>query len=164
MSRGKCSRCGKPSDKLFTLDDHEVCSRCIYGDEKPFEIYPIGYVRNNLTRSESDFGVKGDKSCISKIELFESQKPFMYRLEEETNLTIVYYLNQSRTVRSVFQRGLDRKEVGVFASRTPDRLTKIAIQDVKLIDVQGTSISVEGLDAIDGTPVLDIKLSHATSV
>ncbi|MEA3475105.1 MAG: TrmO family methyltransferase, partial [Candidatus Cloacimonadota bacterium] len=50
------------------------------------------------------------------------------------------------------------KRVGVFASRTPHRLSKIAIQDVRLIKIEGTTLYVEGLDAIDGSPVLDIKM------
>jgi len=48
--------------------------------------------------------------------------------------------------------------VGVFASRTPNRLSKIAIQDVTLVKIEGTTLYVEGLDAINGSPVLDIKL------
>ncbi|MBW2597596.1 MAG: SAM-dependent methyltransferase, partial [Deltaproteobacteria bacterium] len=59
-----------------------------------------------------------------------------------------------------FKRGLDGKEVGVFASRTPDRLSRIGIQDVRLVKVEGTTLVVKGLDAINGTPVLDIKLKR----
>jgi len=81
----------------------------------------------------------------------------MYKLDEETHLTIVYCLHKARPVRSRFKRGLDGKEVGVFASRTPDRLSPIGLQDVRLVRVEDTALIVEGLDAIDGTPVLDIK-------
>jgi tRNA (Thr-GGU) A37 N-methylase len=95
----------------------------------------------------------------SQIQLIPSQRPFMYKVEEERFLTIVYYLHQSQTVRSVFHRGLDGKKVGVFASRTPDRLSRIGIQDVRLIRVEDTNLYVKGLDAIDGSPVLDVKLS-----
>jgi len=84
----------------------------------------------------------------------------MYKLEDERNLTIVYYLHKSRTVKARFKRGLDGKEVGVFASRTPDRLSRIGIQDVRLVKVEGTTLVVKGLDAINGTPVLDIKLKR----
>ena len=70
----------------------------------------------------------------------------------------MYYLHQAKPVRSVFRRGLDGKEVGVFASRTPDRLSRIAIQEVALVKIEGTTLYVEGLDAIHGSPVLDIKL------
>ena len=73
---------------------------------------------------------------------------------------MVYYLHQSRPVDSVFRRGLDGKRVGLFATRTPDRPSKIAVSQVKLVAVEGTTLQVEGLDAIEGSPVLDIKLGR----
>lgn len=155
-----CSMCGKNSDTkhLFKIDNELVCATCIYGDVQPFEIYPIGVVRNSLERSETDFGLRGKHKNPSRIELLPSQKRFMYKIEDEQYLTIVYYLHKARQVVSVFNRGLDGKKVGVFASRTPDRLSRIGIQDVRLLEVQGTTLFVEGLDAVDMTPVLDIKL------
>jgi len=82
----------------------------------------------------------------------------MHKLEEEECVTIVYYLHKARPIRSRFKRGLDGKDVGVFASRTPDRLSRIGIQDVRLLRVEATTLVVEDLDAINGTPVLDIKM------
>ncbi len=82
----------------------------------------------------------------------------MSGLDQEPEITIVYYLHKSRSVKTLFKRGLDGKQVGVFASRTPDRLSRIGIQDVRLLDIKGNTLFVKGLDAISGTPVLDIKL------
>jgi tRNA (Thr-GGU) A37 N-methylase len=82
----------------------------------------------------------------------------MFKLEEEEHLTVVYYLHKARAARTRFNRGVDGKEVGIFASRTPDRPSRIGIQDVRLVRLDGTALTVEGLDAIDGTPVLDIKM------
>jgi len=145
----KCSQCQKDNsdETIAIIDDRPVCFQCLYGQTTPFQIYPIGNVQ--LT----------DNKEISHIKLLPSQKRFLYKLEEEKNITVVYYLHKSNFVRSTFKRGLDGKEVGVFASRTPHRLSKIAIQDVKLIRVDGTTIVVEGLDAFEDSPVLDIKLS-----
>ena len=156
----QCSQCSRTAeqDKIYMIDDELVCSICLYGNAKPFKIYPIGVVSNNLRRAKIGFGTLGKKE-ISCIELFDSQKPFLYKIEDETQITIVYYLHESKNVRSVFNRGLDSKKVGVFASRTPDRLSKIAIQDVRLVKIEGTKLYVEGLDAINGSPVLDIKMS-----
>ena len=129
----------------------------LHGQERPYEIYQIGKVNNTLRKSKKDFGVIGPKG-ISCIDLIPSQKRFMYKLEEEGQLTIIYYLHKTKSVKSVFKRGLDGKEVGVFASRTPNRLSRIGIQDVTLVSVDGTRLLVKGLDAVDGTPVLDIKI------
>jgi tRNA (Thr-GGU) A37 N-methylase len=157
-----CAGCGIPctGENVFVIDGQNLCRRCLYGDVAPVQVYPIGYVCNQLDRDDTDFGLKG-KTQTSRIELYPSQKRFMYRLEEEREITIVYYLHKSRPVRSTFERGFDGKKVGVFASRTPDRLSKIGIQDVRLVKVEGTTLTVEGMDAIDGTPVLDIKMKWA---
>ncbi len=156
-----CTECGNSRDcvsgHLFTVDGKNICRRCLFGNARPIEIYPIGFVNNNLQRDNSKFAVRGEGK-ISKVELFDSQERFMYRLEDEKFLTIVYHLHKSRSVKSIFKRGLDNKKVGIFASRTPDRLSGIGIQDVKLIKIERTTLHVEGLDAINGTPVLDIKL------
>jgi tRNA (Thr-GGU) A37 N-methylase len=62
-------------------------------------------------------------------------------------------------VQSVFPRGWDGKQVGPFASRTPHRLTPIGATEVELLEVRGTTLVVRGLDAFEGTPVLDIKVT-----
>jgi len=159
QAKERCSRCGSEKDpaSLFTVDNSRICQTCLYGGHEPFQIYPIGFVSNSLARKDRGFGVHGNRGR-SSIVLFDSQKPFMYRIEEEERLTVVYYLHEARPVRSVFHRGLDGKEVGVFASRTPDRLSRIAIQDVNLLEVEGTTLVVDGLDAVNGSPVLDIKM------
>jgi tRNA (Thr-GGU) A37 N-methylase len=155
----RCVECGSicSEEDSFIIDSKKVCNRCLFGDISPVKIYPIGFVVNKLDRDSKDFGLCGT-SRTSRIELFHSQKQFMYKLEDEPHLTIVYYMHKARPVRTRFKRGLDGKEVGVFASRTPDRLPRIGIQDVRLVRVEGTTLIVKGLDAINGTPVLDIKM------
>ena len=155
----KCSRCHRAvvQGETCIIDDKPVCVTCIYGKHKPFKIYPIGAVRSELKRAKKGFGTTG-KEGISRIELLESQKPFLYKLEEEKIITIVYYLHETNAVKSVFHRGLEGKKVGVFASRTPYRLSKIGIQDVRLLKIEGATLYVEGLDAVNGTPILDIKM------
>ena len=161
----RCSECGQTvkREQIFIIDDRPVCLTCIYGQTKPYEIYPIGKVRNKLQQNKKDFGLSDPKG-ISCIDLIPSQKRFMYKLEEEKFLTIVYYLHKTKSVKSVFNRCLDGKEVGVFASRTPYRLSKIGIQDVKLLKIEGITLYVEGLDAVNGSPVLDIKLKWSNLI
>ena len=158
-----CAKCKKEkdSDHFDKFDDKFMCYSCLYQNYKPFKIFPIGFVENQLERGEG-FGLKGSRNDVSKIRLFESQKPFLYKLEEEKWITVVYYFHKQRKIRSTFSRGIDGKEVGIFASRTPNRLSHIGITNVKLVRIEDTTLFVENLDAIDGTPILDIKLGSKT--
>ncbi|MBN2140372.1 MAG: TrmO family methyltransferase [Desulfovibrionaceae bacterium] len=161
MSAGqRCDWCGRdiePGADRCLVDDELVCVSCMYAGAEPFHVYPIGVVRNTLGRGEG-FGLSGEAEGLSRIELLPSQERFLYKLEDEARITVIYYLHRARPVRSVFNRGLDGKRVGVFASRTPDRLSGLAVKDAELVRVQGLVLYVRGLDAIDGSPVLDIKL------
>ena len=156
-----CAECGNrvKGSHLITIDERPICVTCLYKGAAPFEIYPIGVVREKLRKEEKGLGLKSSEE-ISCIDLIPSQRRFMYKLEDEEFLTIVYYLHKVKFVRSVFHRRLDGKEVGVFASRTPHRPSKIAIQDVRVLEIRGTTLYVSGLDALDGSPVLDIKLNR----
>ena len=154
-----CIKCKKKTDlsQLEEIDDNFICYSCLYRECKPFKIFPIGFVENQLERGVK-IGLKGNKNQISKIHLFETQQPFLYKLEDEKWINVVFYFHKNRKIRSIFNRGMDGKEVGIFASRTPDRLSRIGISNVELIKIEHTTLFVKNLDAINGTPILDIKL------
>jgi len=156
-----CSKCKKEkeSSEMEVIDGNKICHSCLYNGHEPFEIYPIGYVHNQQKRGKG-FGIKGGKDRISEIRLFSSQKPFLYKVGDEKWITVVFYFHKQRRIRSKFYRGLDGKKVGIFASRTPERLSRIGISNVVLDRVQNTTLFVKNFDAIDGTPILDIKLGQ----
>ena len=59
---------------------------------------------------------------------------------------------------SVYPRGdVNRPRAGVFAARSPDRPNPIGLHAVRIENVEENAIAVHNLEAIDGTPVLDIK-------
>jgi tRNA-Thr(GGU) m(6)t(6)A37 methyltransferase TsaA len=63
-----------------------------------------------------------------------------------------------RDVQEVRPRGNpDRPETGVFSTRSPDRPNPIGLHRVTVLDVDGTRLRVRGLEALDGTPVIDLK-------
>ena len=154
-----CKNCKKEYElhQLEKIDDYFICFSCLYQNHDPFKIFPIGFIENQLLRGEK-FGLKGRRVDISKIILFKTQKPFLYKLEDEKWITVVYYFHEQRDIRSIFPRGIDGKEVGIFASRTPDRLSRIGVSNVNLVKIEDNILHVKNLDAIHGTPVLDIKL------
>jgi tRNA-Thr(GGU) m(6)t(6)A37 methyltransferase TsaA len=110
------------------------------------ELHPIGVVRS----------VKGD---VSEIELFPELREGLYRLDDHETILVLYFFDRSHNVcLQVHPRGDPRNPlVGVFASRSPDRPNHIGATVVRLVKVQGNVLTVEGLDAYEGTPVVDIK-------
>lgn len=155
-----CTQCLKPVTEpgAFFVDGELVCPRCLFGDAEPVCIHPIGVVRRDDDLPES--AKPGEfKKEVCRVELAPGQERFLYRLDEEEELDIVFYLHKTDSVKTRFKRGPmnQGKEVGPYASRTPRRTSRLGISRVKLISVQGTTLRVTGLDALDNTPVLDIK-------
>lgn len=159
-NRQECGQCGKAveEEELLHIDGSACCVGCMYAGADPFEIYPIGFVRSRM-KTHADRGRVADAKDEARIELAPLQKPFMYKLEEEEYLTIVFYFHKTEPRNSVVRRKPDSKEVGYFASRAPHRFSRIAVTDVKLLRVEGTTLYVSGLDALDGSPILDIKVA-----
>jgi tRNA-Thr(GGU) m(6)t(6)A37 methyltransferase TsaA len=79
-----------------------------------------------------------------------------------SHLFVIFWMheisNKERRAVKVHPRGrLDMPLLGVFATRTPHRQNPIGLTLVELVGVQGNIVTVRGLDAFNGTPVLDIK-------
>ena len=82
-------------------------------------------------------------------------------LEKFRYVYLLYYLDRadsavSTRVRPPWAGG---KEVGLFASRSPVRPNPIGLSVVRLEELRGNEILVSGLDALDGSPVIDIKMA-----
>jgi tRNA-Thr(GGU) m(6)t(6)A37 methyltransferase TsaA len=74
-------------------------------------------------------------------------------------LVVLTWLDRAdRSVLTVHPRGdLTRPPTGVFSTRSPDRPNPIGLHTVRVLAVEGTRVLVGGLEALDGTPVLDLK-------
>jgi tRNA-Thr(GGU) m(6)t(6)A37 methyltransferase TsaA len=118
---------------------------------------PIGYVKTDAIGDE----VK-NKALVSKIILREELVDGLSGITGYSHLFVLFYLNQitddqRRTLR-VHPRGrVDTPLTGVFAVRTMLRPNPIGLTVVELVGVDGNVLKVKGLDAFDGTPVLDVK-------
>ncbi len=118
---------------------------------------PIGYVKTSAKGDE----VK-DKSLLSHIVLRDDLVDGLSGITDYSHLFVLFYLNQITSVQRktlrVHPRGRqDMPLVGVFVARTMLRPNPIGLTLVELVKVEGNIITVKGLDAYDGTPVLDIK-------
>lgn len=122
----------------------------------PVCMEPIGYVVNDVT-SAVDCGWA---EVASKIVIKEHLAPALSGLGDFSHLLVVFWMHQAKSpavLRRKPQGREDMPEVGLFSQRSKHRPNPIGITAVALVKVSGNEIVVRGLDAINGTPVLDIK-------
>lgn len=118
------------------------------------EMVPVGYVENDYLEPVYNEEVY---SKVSKIVLMQEFTDGLYRIEDFEKLYILFYFSKSKGYKLIHRRRYDGEISGVFASRSPYRPNGIGLTIVELLNVEGNVLHVRGLDAINGTPVLDIK-------
>jgi len=120
-------------------------------------IYPIGVIHSPYTRRE-DIPRQGRLSKeLCEIEVFPEFAPALKDIEQCTHLFVIFWLNLGDRNRLTATPPLDGKEHGVFATRSPNRPNPLALDVVDLLDVKGNRLTVRGMDALDGSILLDIK-------
>jgi len=122
------------------------------------KIAPIGYVRSIIKELHS----KQWESVTSKIVVNEDLTEALDGIDAFSHIIVTYWMHRTlppeRSVMKVHPRRDPKLPlVGVFATRSPARPNPIGLATVKLVERRDNVLKVTGLDAIDGTPVLDIK-------
>jgi len=117
---------------------------------------PIGTVKSpHKDRQRRDVS-----ETVAEIIIEPEYSKGLDNLDEFSHIIVIFYFHQSHKpaplkVHPKYRQ--DTAPVGVFASRSPDRPNALGKTTVKLIECRNNILKVQGLDAIDGTPVLDIK-------
>jgi tRNA (adenine37-N6)-methyltransferase len=126
----------------------------------PITLTPVGVVGSTRTKLEED---RWDTERV-RVELDAAQfsPEALAGLADFSHVEIVFFMD--RVDPGTVERGsrhprnnADWPKVGIFAQRGKNRPNQIGLTICKILRVEGLSVHVEGLDAIDGTPVLDIK-------
>lgn len=78
-------------------------------------------------------------------------------LGEFSHVYLFYYFHQAEETHLRVKPYLSEQEHGVFATRAPHRPNKLGMSLVRLISIEGNTLSVEDIDILDGTPLIDIK-------
>ncbi|MBL7160412.1 MAG: tRNA (N6-threonylcarbamoyladenosine(37)-N6)-methyltransferase TrmO [Candidatus Aenigmarchaeota archaeon] len=125
---------------------------------------PIGFVSSHFTRPKDlviacEKGMKTKTS--SKIIIEERFASGLEGLEEFSHVFVLYYLDMAERIELKTHPGPPSvkglPKVGVFASRSQYRPNKIALRLARIVKIEKNVLHVEGLDAVDNSPVLDIK-------
>jgi L-fuculose-phosphate aldolase len=127
--------------------------------EQEIVLKPIGLIRSPIA-SPDQAPRQGSESGISgQLVLDERYKDAMLGLEKGRKIVIVYWMHLAdRDIQQVHPRHDSTLPLrGVFSLRSPQRPNPVSVSTVEITEIEGTVIDVVGLDAVDGTPLLDIK-------
>jgi tRNA-Thr(GGU) m(6)t(6)A37 methyltransferase TsaA len=122
-----------------------------------FILKPIGTVQNNIHNRKEMVAL----GVPSTIKIKEKYQDALLKLEENSHLIVMCYFHEARreTLRVFPQKfGLiNPVEKGVFATRSPDRPNPVSLTMTRILKVHNDSVDIERIDAINGTPVIDLK-------
>jgi tRNA-Thr(GGU) m(6)t(6)A37 methyltransferase TsaA len=123
-----------------------------------FTIDPVGVVRSLRTEAEDDQW-DSEVSRIEMLPAFGDQA--LLGLADFSHCIVVFVFDRASWDESKMSRhprgNKDWPEVGIFAQRAKDRPNRLGVTVCRITTVEGSVVHVAGLDAIDGTPVVDIK-------
>lgn len=124
-----------------------------------YSIEAIGVVRNNRKEPADDFwgGVISEIQISPKI-----SEESILGLEGFSHIEVIYYFHLADPAKIIISATHPREDrnyprVGIFSQRKKTRPNLIGTSIAELISIEGGALTVKGLDAIDGTPVIDIK-------
>jgi tRNA-Thr(GGU) m(6)t(6)A37 methyltransferase TsaA len=120
---------------------------------------PIGYVRSRVKEPMPD----GWEGVVSRIILRPEYEPMLLGLDGYSHIIVLSWPHlvpaEVRGSRPQFRPRDDPAYplMGVLAMRSQTRPNPVLVSTVRLLELKGTTLKVKGLDAVDGTPVIDIK-------
>ncbi len=123
------------------------------------KLRPVGRVESPLTEREAAPN-QGDEGAPEAVLVFDAAvAPGLDGLRAGEEAIVLTWLDRAdRGVLTVHPRGdVSRPEQGVFATRSPDRPNPIGLHRVRILPIDGNRLRVAGLEALDGTPILDLK-------
>ena len=121
-----------------------------------FQIFPVGFIR------------KKDDTVL--IEIDKKYNIALLGLEQFSHINVLYWFHQndtpeSRNTMQVHPCGIKTNPLtGVFATHSPHRPNLIALSLCKILSIDGTIIKIDKIDALDGSPVIDIKCFFPTNL
>ncbi len=121
------------------------------------DLIPVGVVVEGYSSRElaPRQGVFGD--LISRIEVYNEFSEGLEGLEEFDKIIVLYWLHLSRRDVLRARPPGERHERGVFSTRSPERPNPVGYAVVDLLSIDNNILTVRYLDAVTGTPVIDIK-------
>jgi tRNA (adenine37-N6)-methyltransferase len=120
--------------------------------------HPIGVIHSEFQRQEgtpvqSVFA----GHAAGHLELEPAYEPALKDLEGFERIWVLYHFDRAVRYQPLVMPYLDDTQHGLFATRSPPRPNAIGLSTLRVLSIEGSRVNVEGMDILDGTPLLDIK-------
>ena len=124
-----------------------------------YVLRPVGWVESPLVDRDSAPHQGDEGAPEATLVLDPTVRPAIRGLRIDSEVIVLTWLDRAdRRALVVHPRGdPDRPECGVFSTRSPDRPNPIGLHTVRVVAIDDTRIRVRNLEALDRTPILDIK-------
>jgi tRNA-Thr(GGU) m(6)t(6)A37 methyltransferase TsaA len=122
-----------------------------------FTISPIGVIHSPFSEV-AGMPIQASRSqAAGQVEVFPEYAAGLQDIEELSHLILLYVFHRSEGYELLIKPFLDNKSHGLFATRYPFRPNRIGLSIVRLAERRDNVLHVEGIDVLDGTPLVDIK-------
>lgn len=119
---------------------------------------PIGIIRTEHTDpGHTPIQPRYAAGCAGRVEVYPEFTEGLGDLERFTHIYLLYHLDRARPPQLRIQPYLQDTFRGLFATRAPHRPNPIGLSIVRLVRREGPVVHVDGVDMLDGSPLLDIK-------
>lgn len=128
-----------------------------------YTLVPVGRIRSAVTDPASAPHQGRESGTEAFVEIDDAYAEALDGIEQFDTVIVLCWLHLSRRdLLQVHPRGDAANPLrGVFATRSPLRPNPIAVYTARLLERNGTTLKLQGIDAVDGTPVIDIRPHRA---
>jgi tRNA-Thr(GGU) m(6)t(6)A37 methyltransferase TsaA len=120
-------------------------------------MHPIGVIHSPFTEKDKTPIQASRSQAVGLVEVYPEFADGLTDIEALSHIYLLYAFHKSDGYTLQVKPFLDDREHGVFSTRHPCRPNPLGISIVKLLSRKENSLTVEGIDMLDGTPLLDIK-------
>ncbi len=122
-----------------------------------FIMRPIGIIHSPFTEKDKTPIQVSRSQALGQVEVYPEFADGLKDIEELSHIHLLYVFHKSSGYDLHVKPFLDDRKHGLFATRYPSRPNPIGISTVRLLSRQENVLTIEGVDVLDGTPLLDIK-------
>lgn len=120
-------------------------------------MHPIGIIHSPFSDKDQTPIQASRSQAIGTVEVYPEFSDGLQDIEEFSHIYLLYVFHNSSGYSLQIKPFLDDQEHGLFATRYPYRPNPLGISTVRLLFRQANVLTIEGVDVLDGTPLLDIK-------